>query len=69
MNNETNEPMITDNGNFILDLSLEEINNPSQLENDLIKLAGVLDCGLFCDIASTVVLANPEGIEIIEKRA
>ncbi|MAT48433.1 MAG: ribose 5-phosphate isomerase A [Euryarchaeota archaeon] len=69
MNNETNEPMITDNGNFILDLSLEEINNPSQLENELIQLAGVLDCGLFCDIASTVVLANPEGIEIIEKRA
>ncbi len=69
MNLETDEPMITDNGNYILDLSLEEIDEPLKLESELIRLAGVLDCGLFCGIANTVVLANPEGIEIIEKRA
>lgn len=69
MNHETDEPMITDNGNYILDLSLEEIDEPLKLESELIQLAGVLDCGLFCGIANTVVLANPEGIEIIEKRA
>ncbi|MED5271971.1 MAG: ribose-5-phosphate isomerase RpiA, partial [Candidatus Thermoplasmatota archaeon] len=69
MNHENDEPMITDNGNYILDLSLEEIDEPLKLESELIQLAGVLDCGLFCGIANTVVLANPEGIEIIEKRA
>ena len=69
MKHKTDEPMITDNGNYILDLSLEEIDEPLKLESELIQLAGVLDCGLFCGIANTVVLANPEGIEIIEKRA
>ncbi|MED5272430.1 MAG: ribose 5-phosphate isomerase A, partial [Candidatus Thermoplasmatota archaeon] len=56
MNLETDEPMITDNGNYILDLSLEEIDEPLKLESELIRLAGVLDCGLFCGIANTVVL-------------
>ena len=69
MKHKTDEPMITDNGNYILDLSLEEIDEPLKLESELIQLAGVLDCGLFCGIANTVVLANPEGVEIIEKRA
>ena len=61
------EPMITDNGNYILDISLGEITNPQKLESELIKLAGVLDCGLFCGIANIVVMATPHGIEIIEK--
>jgi len=66
---DSKEVMITDNGNYILDLSLGEINEPEKLEFELIKLAGVLDCGLFCGIANTVVLANHDGLEIIEKRA
>ncbi len=69
MINDSEEVMITDNGNYILDLSLEEINEPERLESELIKLAGVLDCGLFCGIANTVILANSDGLEIIEKRA
>ena len=67
MINDSNEIMITDNGNYILDLSLNEIDNPEKLESELIKLAGVLDCGLFCGIANTVVLANTNGLEIIER--
>ena len=66
---DSKEVMITDNGNYILDLSLGEINEPEKLEFELIKLAGVLDCGLFCGIANTVVLANHDGLEIIERRA
>ena len=67
MKKDTNEPMITDNGNYILDLSLNEITNPKDLESELIKLAGVLDCGIFSNIANIVVIATPHGIEIIEK--
>ena len=64
---ETGDPMITDNGNYILDLHLEKIMNSKKLEEELNSLAGVLDCGIFFDIANTVILANEEGIEIIEK--
>ena len=53
--NQNNNSFITDNGNFILDLHLETIENPQKLESDLNKLAGVLDCGLFCNIANIVV--------------
>lgn len=63
--NQNNNSFITDNGNFILDLHLETIENPQKLESDLNKLAGVLDCGLFCNIANTVVLAGKNGLEII----
>ena len=69
MIDDSKEVMITDNGNYILDLSLGEINEPEKLEFELIKLAGVLDCGLFCGIANTVVLANHDGLDIIERRA
>lgn len=63
--NQNNNSFITDNGNFILDLHLETIENPQKLESDLNKLAGVLDCGLFCNIANIVVLASKNGLEII----
>ena len=66
MSQNSNEPVITDNGNYILDLSYEIIQNPIKLEQNLISLAGVLDCGLFCGIASKIILASPNGIEIIE---
>ncbi|MBJ99446.1 MAG: ribose 5-phosphate isomerase A [Euryarchaeota archaeon] len=57
---------ITDNGNYILDLHLEKIEEPEKLESNLNSLAGVLDCGLFCNIANKVVLASLNGLEIIE---
>ena len=63
--NQNNNSFITDNGNFILDLHLETIENPKKLESDLNKLAGVLDCGLFINIADIVVLAGKNGLEII----
>ena len=63
--NQNNNSFITDNGNFILDLHLETIENAKKLESDLNKLAGVLDCGLFINIADIVVLAGKNGLEII----
>ena len=63
--NQNDNSFITDNGNFILDLHLETIENPKKLESDLNKLAGVLDCGLFINIADIVVLAGKNGLEII----
>ena len=67
MSKNSNEHLITDNGNYILDLSYEIIANPIKLEKYLLSLAGVLDCGLFCGIASKIILASTKGIEIIEK--
>ena len=64
---QNDKPFITDNGNYILDVHLESIEEPEKLESNLNSLAGVLDCGLFCNIADKVVLATPNGLELIEK--
>ena len=50
-------PLITDNGNYILDLSYDIIENPAKLEKNLLSLAGVLDCGLFCGIADKIIFS------------
>jgi len=40
-------PVITDNGNFLVDADFGRIENPSQLERRLKAIAGVLEIGLF----------------------
>ncbi len=63
-----NKPFITDNGNYILDLHLEVIKNPKKLEKSLLELAGVLDCGIFFEMADIVVFATEKGIDVIENK-
>ncbi|MFB3162273.1 ribose-5-phosphate isomerase RpiA [Neobacillus sp. 179-J 1A1 HS] len=48
-------PFITDNGNYIIDSSFQEINQPEELEKNLNLLPGVVDNGLFVGIADTVI--------------
>ncbi|MHA2315185.1 MAG: ribose-5-phosphate isomerase A, partial [Candidatus Hermodarchaeia archaeon] len=40
-------PVITDNGNFILDVTVPKISNPATLDNDLKSIPGVIESGLF----------------------
>ena len=49
-----NMPLLTDEGNYILDLSLEAIPDPARLSAQLNALPGVVENGLFlgiCDLA------------------
>ena len=62
------EIFVTDNGNYILDCEFgDTITNPKQLESKLQSLAGVAECGLFCNICRHVILASESGIKIISK--
>jgi ribose 5-phosphate isomerase A len=59
---------LTDNGNPILDAHFgATIADPVQLEADLRAIAGVVEVGLFTDTADVVVLAAPNGCELIRK--
>ncbi len=61
------KPYITDNGNVIYDCRFPSgIDDPAALEIALLKHAGVVDTGLFLDIASIVLIATDTGVE--EKR-
>lgn len=54
-------PLITDEGNFILDLHLLRIGNPRQLSLVLNQIPGVVENGLFIDICDVVVIGNGDG--------
>ncbi len=54
-------PLITDEGNHILDLKLNRIGNPRQLSLILNQIPGVVENGLFIDICDTVVIGHPDG--------
>src|SRR5438128_2511362 len=48
-------PFVTDNGNYIYDLRFPRIENPRELEIKLLRRGGVVDTGLFLDIAAVAI--------------
>jgi len=55
-------PVITDNGNVIIDVDFGIIHNPAELERKL-KLPGVVETGLFVKMANVVYLGKHSGVE------
>ena len=59
------EIAVTDNGNYIVDLHFEEnIKDPRAMATELKAVCGVVDHGLFCDMASAVIIAGSDGISV-----
>jgi ribose 5-phosphate isomerase A len=61
------EPFVTDNGNYILDCRCGEIRDPAQMGRELKLLAGVVESGLFVNMAHLAVVATDDDVEIIER--
>ncbi|MBE9477300.1 MAG: ribose-5-phosphate isomerase RpiA [Proteobacteria bacterium] len=59
MNGDT--ALITDEGHYILDLHLERIGDPQALSLILNQIPGVVETGLFLDIADAVVIGHVDG--------
>ncbi|WP_336779579.1 ribose-5-phosphate isomerase RpiA [Paenibacillus illinoisensis] len=55
------ERYLTDNGNLIADCRMESIVNVAELNVQLNMLPGVVDNGLFVNMADTVILAKDDG--------
>ena len=51
---------ITDSGNYIIDLHLERIDNPHQLQFDLNNMVGVVETGLFLDHPHTILIGQDD---------
>lgn len=60
------EGFITDNGNFILDCKYDLIDYPAELEESINTIVGVVENGLFIDLADQIVIGRKDGIEIRE---
>ena len=60
---ELRQDFLTDNGNIILDIHNMKIENPSELENQLNQITGVVTNGLFAKRpADTLIIATDDGI-------
>ncbi|MCI5866523.1 MAG: ribose-5-phosphate isomerase RpiA [Methanosphaera sp.] len=60
-------PVITDNGNFIVDTKFDSIRNPQKLEKELNILPGVVENGIFTNLVDKVIIGSPSGIKEINK--
>lgn len=58
-------PLITDNGNFIIDVHFKPLDDPHELESKIKRIPGVVEVGLFCGIADVVYVGRPDGLEVL----
>lgn len=64
-----NTPFITDNGNYIFDLSIADpITHPHILHEELKKISGIVETGLFFNLVKRVIVGYENGtINILNK--
>lgn len=62
-------PVVTDNGNLILDCSFGNLDHPEETEGLLSLMPGVLSCGLFCEFVdkTTVILGGDQGCRELKR--
>ena len=61
------EPFKTDSGNLIYDCAFGAIQSASKLAAAISAVPGVVEHGLFVGIATTLLIAGPGEVEVIEK--
>ncbi|GAA5867062.1 hypothetical protein JCM8547_008428 [Rhodosporidiobolus lusitaniae] len=56
-------PVVTDNGNFVIDAVFSEayMRDPAELLHRIKMLTGVLEVGLFCNMAEAAYFGYPDG--------
>ncbi|KAL1919498.1 uncharacterized protein VTP21DRAFT_2191 [Calcarisporiella thermophila] len=54
-------PAVTDHGNFVADVHFGPIEDPAALYRELKLLTGVVEVGLFCDMASAAYFGEEDG--------
>lgn len=56
-------PFVTDSGNHILDASFGRIPDPDTLADELSRIPGVIEHGLFLGLATTAIIARGDCVE------
>ncbi|RME47097.1 MAG: ribose-5-phosphate isomerase RpiA [Chloroflexi bacterium] len=61
------EPYVTDSGHYIIDCQFAGIDDPYTLATTLSVQPGIVENGLFLDMADLVVVGSPEGVSVISR--
>lgn len=60
-------PLITDNGNFIIDADFGPIKDPEKLETRLKLIPGIIETGLFIEMADIAYVGYKTGLKILKR--
>jgi len=60
-------PVISENGNMILDCDFGIIKNPVNLSEKLDSLPGIIEHGIFCNTTDCVYVGKDSSIEVLDK--
>lgn len=61
-------PVITDNGNIIVDVNFGLVHEPAELNHKLKGILGVVETGLFVKMADLIYLGKRAGVRKLEKK-
>jgi ribose 5-phosphate isomerase len=58
-------PIVTDNHNYIIDAYFGKIENPENLSNEINKISGVVENGIFLENISKIIVGYEKDVKII----
>ncbi|WP_197409679.1 ribose-5-phosphate isomerase A, partial [Haloferax profundi] len=59
-------PVVTDNGNLVLDCDFGEVADPADLAASLSALPGAVEHGIFAGLADVVYVGTDDGVDVTE---
>ncbi|KAL9538642.1 hypothetical protein MBANPS3_010778 [Mucor bainieri] len=61
-------PVVTDNGNFVVDADFGQLEDPASLLREIKLLTGVYEVGLFCQMAAMAYFGEQDGsVNVLKK--
>ncbi|KAK4508848.1 uncharacterized protein ATC70_013471 [Mucor velutinosus] len=61
-------PVVTDNGNFVVDADFGQLEDPASLLKEIKLLTGVYEVGLFCQMAAMAYFGEQDGsVNVLKK--
>lgn len=61
-------PLVTDNGNFIIDANFGKIADARTLEFELKRIPGIVEVGLFINMAHSAFLGDENGVRRLDRK-
>jgi ribose 5-phosphate isomerase A len=58
---------VSDNSNYILDCKFPKIEDPYTLAQQIKAIPGVVEHGLFVNLASIIMIGSENGVRVIER--